>query len=43
MIDAPTDDKAQTVRALLENDGYVVGQVDRRLYVPVGTQRSVRN
>ncbi len=40
VIDAPTDDKAQTVRAVLENDGYVVSQLGRRLYVSIGTQRS---
>ena len=40
VIDAPTDDKAQAVRAVLENDGYVVSQFGRRLYVSIGTQRS---
>ena len=40
VIDAPTDDKAQIVRTLLENEGYVVGQFGRRLYVSIGTQRS---
>ena len=41
VIDAATDDRAQVARALLENDGYVVGQIDNRLYVRVGTQRPV--
>jgi hypothetical protein len=40
VIDAPTDDKAQAVRSVVENDGYVVGQFGRRLYVSIGTQRS---
>jgi hypothetical protein len=41
VIDSPAEDKAQAARALLENEGYVVGQVGRRLYVSVGTQRAV--
>jgi hypothetical protein len=41
VIDAATDDRAQAARVLLENDGYVVGQMDHRLFVSVGTQRSV--
>ena len=40
VIDAPTDDKAQTIRVVLENDGYVVNQFGRRLSVSIGTQRS---
>ena len=41
VIDTPADDKAQAARALLENEGYVVGQAGRRLYVSIGTQRAV--
>jgi hypothetical protein len=41
VVDAPSDDVAQAARGYLENEGYVVGQVGRRLYVSVGTQRSV--
>jgi hypothetical protein len=41
VIDAATGERAETARALLENDGYVVGQIDHRLYVRVGTQRPV--
>jgi hypothetical protein len=40
IIDAPTDEKAQAVRSLLENDGYVVSQSGKRLSVSIGTQRS---
>jgi hypothetical protein len=40
VVDAPSDDKAQSVRLVLENDGYVVSQTGRRLYVSIGTQRS---
>lgn len=41
VVDAPTETIAQSARGLLENDGYVIGQVGRRLYVSVGTQRTV--
>jgi hypothetical protein len=41
VIDAATADRAQAARVLLENEGYVVGQMGNRLFVSVGTQRSV--
>jgi hypothetical protein len=40
VIDAPSETVAVSARGLLENEGYVVGQVGRRLYVSIGTQRS---
>jgi hypothetical protein len=40
VVDAPSETVAFSARGLLENEGYVVGQVGRRLYVSIGTQRS---